>query len=153
MANTTADLVPEYSGEQCGPAPERLLMGAVKLFRGAMISPNATGYLVKATGSGSTHVTHVCVCTIDNSAGAAGDKRVSAETGRIFRFTQDPTNPVDENTASGTLVYATDDWHVGDVGTVFAGQFRGIDSDGKVRVFVDPSTIEIARGLIEPEGA
>lgn len=78
---------------------------AVKIFKGANVCFNTSGYATKAADTASFKFAGVAMETVDNSAGAAGDEEV-----RIWR-----EGVFDMNCASATqawvgqTVYAVDD--------------------------------------------
>lgn len=91
------------------PAPRRgAIAGAQKIFAGAIVMRNATGFLVKgATATGLVGVGRG-EALIDNTAGAAGDAFAEYAPG-VFRY--ENSAGADEITAAdiGSVCYAVDD--------------------------------------------
>jgi hypothetical protein len=59
----------------------RRKLAAVKCFKGGIAAINAAGYLTPATDTAGLKVVGIFDETVDNSAGAAGDKEASYTTG------------------------------------------------------------------------
>jgi hypothetical protein len=145
MANTTNEIPILTAGEDARYTA--VLASNVKLPGGTMVSQlTANGYLVPTTTASSGPAVGVMPWTVDASGGAAGSVRATCMQG-VFRFKNDVANPIDESLALGTPIYAVDNWTVSDVGTVLAGTFQGLDSDGMVRV-----KIALEPPVIHPEG-
>lgn len=148
MANATADLPLRTNGEE--KRFTSILASNVKLYRGTMISQlTASGYAVPTTTALSGPAIGVMPCYVDGSLTSAGGTRIMLEQG-IFRFANDGSNPVDEATPIGTPLFATDDHTVADAGTVYAGTFQGLESDGFVRVEVGAGITAIVAGIVNP---
>jgi hypothetical protein len=87
------------------------------------------------------------------AAGTAdGDKRVRIETKRMFAFTNGAGGDAfSEASLIGSLVYGSDDHTVADNSNSLArkpvGFFYGMETDGKVRVYVDPALAAIVLAL------
>lgn len=148
MANVTAP--GQYSDSMGdGPFIFDLPVGAgAKLFRTILVSQlTANGAAVPY----STASTGVCVGVaqhdIDNTGGAAGDKRARVETKRAYAFANGTSGDAfSEATLIGSVVYGSDDHTVAKVSTggrKAVGFFLGMESDGRVRVFVDPMLARI----------
>lgn len=59
---------------------------STKLYKGGMVSLNASGYAIPAADTASTIVIGVADEYVDNSAGANGAKWVRVVSGRAFKF-------------------------------------------------------------------
>jgi hypothetical protein len=55
-------------------------MAAVKIFQGALVTVNAAGFLTNVVDAAGAYFAGIAVETVDNSAGAAGDKEI-----RVYR--------------------------------------------------------------------
>lgn len=75
-----------------------LLMSASLIYAGALVCRNATGYATKGAVATTLIGVGRAEERVDNSAGAAGDKRIRVRTG-IFQFA---------NSASGDLITIAD---------------------------------------------
>ena len=119
---------------------------AQKIFAGAMIMRNATGFLVK----GSTAVGLVgvgrCEALVDNTGGAAGDMTAEYAPG-VFRFQNSAAT--DQITAAdiGSVCYAVDDQTVAKTHATNtrspAGTIEDVDDQG-VWVRFDPALTKAA---------
>lgn len=139
MTISTVNLTVRHCGEG-GRRASRDVAATTHLYKGTGVSClDSGGDLVPTTTASSGHCIGVMSHEVDNT-GAAGAAKGWYETDRVFLFTNDGTNPFDEATHEpGALAYATDDHTVATVGTVVMGQYRGVDSDGLVRVYVSPT--------------
>ena len=93
-ALTKPRLTPERTGSRREPG----IAADTLIYAGAMVALNASGYAVPASTATTLKVIGRAEQTVDNSGGAAGDKRVSVATG-IFQFA---------NSASADLIAVTD---------------------------------------------
>jgi len=99
--------------------------------------------LVPFSTAAASHGVGVATHGVTNLAGADGDKRCRVESKRAFAFTNGAGGDAFADTdIIGAPVFATDDHTVAKTsssGTRKAvGFFMGMETDGKVRVFVDP---------------
>lgn len=155
MANATADIITETLG---GPPFifDLPVDGGSTIYKGTLISQlTGTGAVVPY----STASTGVCIGVAqhgsDNSGGADGATRLRVETKRAYALTNgDGGDAFSEASLIGSLVYASDDHTVADNSNSQAykavGFFLGMESDGKVRVFIDPmvaSIIDVLQNL------
>ncbi len=87
-------------------------MGAVKIFKGAMVGVNASGYVVSmAHGTANLKFVGLATETVDNSAGAAGDKSIIvSKVGTAVVKAASGFSPAQSNV--GAEVYANTDWEV-----------------------------------------
>jgi hypothetical protein len=118
----------------------------IKIYKGAMAAINASGYVIPIThATANLKFAGIANETIDNSAGAAGDKRVnlSKSGSYVFKAAAGFTPAI---TDLGKEVYASSDWEVQvsatgltnayKVGTLTAIETTSTGSAG-VRVRVD----------------
>lgn len=104
-----------------------------KIYGGGLTALNANGYAVR--GSVSTTLTYLGRAeeTVDNTAGANGDKTVLVRRKKAFKFLNSATDPVGQADL-GKVVYIVDDQTVAKTdgtGTRSpAGKLLGIDTDG-----------------------
>lgn len=153
MANSTVNLTRETIG---GPGPfifDLPVDGASHIYEGTLVSQlTGTGCVVPY----STASTGVCIGVAqhesDNSGGADGATRVRIETKRMYAFTNGAGGDAfSEASLIGAVVYASDDHTVADNSNTQAykavGFFMGMESDGKVRVYIDPIAAKIVNVL------
>lgn len=155
MANYTEDAILDTIG---GPGPftfDLPVDAGSKVFKGSLCTQlTATGMVVPY----STAAAGVCVGmaqhAADNSASGAadGDKRVRIETKRVFALDNGAGGDAfSEASLIGALVYGSDDHTVADNSNSLArkavGFFMGMETDGKVRVLVDPCLAAIVNAL------
>lgn len=144
MSNATANLLIDTVG---GPGPftfDVAVKGSTHIYAGTLISQHSGGYFVPYSTSGGGCAIGVAKYEVDNSSGSDGDKRVLVETFRIFAFANGTSGDAfSDASVIGAPVYATDDHTVADNSSTATrkcvGKFMGFESDGKVRVFVDPA--------------
>jgi len=107
----------------------------VKIFEGALVSVNSSGYAVNATDASGDIFVGVADETVDNSGGSAGDKEIKVRIGGIVNvdseFSAAQTNVTD-------LVYAYDNHTVSSAATmtndVLVGRVVEVLSASKLRV-------------------
>jgi hypothetical protein len=106
---------------------------AKKLFAGALVAANATGYATP--GAAATTLTYLGRAeeSVDNSAGANGDKAVLVRRKKAFKWVNSGADAVTQ-AELGKTCYIVDDQTVAKtdgVGTrSAAGKVVGLDSDG-----------------------
>lgn len=121
-------------------------LAAVKIFKGALVGLNSSGYLTKMDhGTASMKFMGVANETIDNSGGAAGDKSLNiTKSGSFVMKAASGFTPAIGDL--GKEVYANSDWEVQIVTTGLTNQYKvgtivGIESTSTgasgVRVRVD----------------
>jgi hypothetical protein len=139
MANVTYDIPIDGVG-QGGKRYHLPVKTSQALYTGTMISQQfADGLIVPTTTAASGRVIGKYVgATI---ASASAGQRAEFETGREFLFTNGATtNAFSEASLWGSPAYAADDHTVYDNSNgdtlPFAGFFRGMEADGKVKVFI-----------------
>lgn len=148
MANSTVNLIIETVGG-AGPFTFDLPVdGGSHIYKGTLVSQlTATGQVVPY----STASSGPCIGVAQhesNNTGADGATRILVETKRCYAFTNGTAGDAFSDTSLiGSLVYGTDDHTVADnsnsVARKAVGFFMGFESDGKVRVFVDPCLANI----------
>jgi hypothetical protein len=153
MANTAVNLITDGIGGGAIHTFDLPVDGGSHIFKGSLVSQlTATGMVVPY----STAAAGVCVGVAqheqDNSAGADGAKRIRIETKRTYALTNGAGGDAfSEASLIGSIVFGTDDHTVADNSANSAnraiGFFMGMESDGKVRVFVDPSGATLADNL------
>lgn len=149
MANTDKNLTIDAVGG-AGPFNFDLPVdGGAHIYKGSLVSQlTATGAVVPYSTASSGVCIGVSQHEADNSSGSDGDKRILVETKRMFAFTNGAGGDAfSEASLIGALVYGTDDHTVADNSNSAArkavGFFMGMESDGRVRVFVDPCLANI----------
>jgi hypothetical protein len=155
MANFTQDAIVDTIG---GPGPfcfDLPVDAGSKVFKGSLCTQlTATGMVVPYSTASAGVVVGVAQHAADNSAAgtADGDKRVSVECFRVFCFDNGAgADAFSEASLIGALVYGTDDHTVADNSSSLTrkavGFFMGMETDGKVRVYVNPCMAAIVNAL------
>lgn len=80
-------------------------VAAVKIYKGSIVALNTSGYVVPASDTANLRVVGVAVEFVDNSGGAAGDKKVRVERGRAFKFAASSITQA----MVGDIMYIVDD--------------------------------------------
>lgn len=151
MANLASDGIIDTIG---GPGPfcfDLPVDAGSKVYAGSLCTQlTATGMVVPYSTASAGVVVGVAQHAADNTASGAsdGDKRVRIETKRMFAFTNGAGGDAfSEASLIGSVVYGSDDHTVADNSNTQArkavGFFFGMESDGKVRVYVDPALAKI----------
>jgi hypothetical protein len=83
---------------------EKFSISNVKIFRGAIVCVNASGYIVNGSDTAALKCRGVASETVDNSAGSAGDKQIEVEWGIHVLFDSTGITAADE----GSLAYISD---------------------------------------------
>lgn len=105
------------------------------IYKGALCSINADGYILPASDTASEIVVGVALETVDNSAGSAGDETCKIDTNTIIDCVIVGAAQSDVN----SLVYVVDDQTVATANpgnTVVAGRIVEYISATKVRVLI-----------------
>lgn len=155
MANYTEDAIINTVG---GPGPftfDLPVDAGSKVFKGSLCTQlTATGMVVPYSTSAAGVAVGVAQHAADNSAGGAadGDKRVRIETMRMYAFDNGAGGDAfSEASLIGSLAYGTDDHTVADNSSTqtrkAVGFFMGMETDGKVRVYVNPMLAAIVNAL------
>lgn len=130
MTNLTADKADE---RQEGILVD-VSLAATKVFKGSNVSINTSGFAKKASDTTGEVFAGVAMETVDNSAGAAGDKYVRVWKEGVFSMTCASATQA----WVGQKVYAVDDNVVALAATttndVLVGTVVGFVSDTEVRV-------------------
>jgi hypothetical protein len=111
------------------------------IYKGTLIAQHSGGYAVPYSTSGGGCALGVAQHDVASTA-VDGSMRIRIETKRGFCFTNGTSGDAFSETSKyGAPVYATDDHTVADNSNTgvnkCVGWFMGMESDGKVRVFVD----------------
>jgi len=155
MSNYTEDATVDTVG---GPGPfcfDLPVDAGSKVYKGSLCTQlTATGMVVPYSTAAAGVAVGVAQHAADNSAAGTsdGDKRVRIETKRMFAFANGAGGDAfSEASLIGSLVYGSDDHTVADNSNSLArkavGFFMGMETDGKVRVFVDPCLAAIVNAL------
>lgn len=153
MANATENRDRYVVGKE-GRDVHLPVAAATTLFAQTMVLQLTASGALTRVGTASTNAAVVGVVQhfVDNSGGAAGEKRAAVELDREFVFDNDGANPVSEATPIGAALYAVDDHTLGTshlTNTLkFAGTFHGMEPNGKVRVFISNANATLAAALV-----
>lgn len=111
-----------------------LVAASVKIFAGALVAANATGYATP--GATATTLTYLGRAEeyVDNSAGADGAKTVMVRRGKAFKFKNSGTDAVTQAELAKTC-YIVDDETVSKTNAggntqSAAGKVVGVETDG-----------------------
>lgn len=152
MTNATSNLITETVG---GPGPftfDLPVDGGSHIYKGTLVSQlTGTGQLVPYSTASTSHCVGVAQHE-QNNTGADGAKRCRVETKRCYAFDNGAGGDAFADTdIIGRIVYATDDHTVAKTSSTqtrkAVGFYMGFESDGKVRVFVDPAAAKLADAL------
>lgn len=106
---------------------------ATRIHAGALVALDASGNAVPATATATQRTRGVAQEAVDNSAGAAGDKRVLIRRG-VFRFTNSAGGDLIARADIGADCYVVDDETVaktnGSGARPKAGVIRDVDATG-----------------------
>lgn len=152
MSNATANL--PYTIEPCGDGPfiaDFPVKGSTHIYKGTLIAQHSGGYVCPGTTSGAGAAIGVAQHEINNT-GSDGDKRVRVEMRRAYAFPNGTSGDAFSDTSViGAPVYMTDDHTVADNSSTATrkciGYFLGFESDGKVRVFMDPGYAKLVDAM------
>jgi predicted RecA/RadA family phage recombinase len=150
MSNASANLVTETLGD--GPFIFDLpVKASTAIYKGTIICQHSGGYAVPLTTSGGGAAIGVAQHSVTSTA-VDGSKRIRVETMRAYAFTNGAGGDAFAETSKvGAPVYATDDHTVADNSNAGAnpciGYFLGFESDGKVRVFMNPGFAYLVNAL------
>lgn len=109
------------------------IAAAAKIFAGALVAANATGYAVP--GSTAATLTYLGRAdeTVDNTAGADAAKTVNVRRAKQFKFANLGADPVTQ-ASMGKVCYIVDDQTVAATSNAAArsaaGVVMGVDADG-----------------------
>lgn len=139
LATTNQELESGMNGPFTFDVPVK---ASTAIYKHTLISQHSGGYFVPTTTSGGGCGVGVAQHPVTSTAGD-GSKRVRIETMRAYAFKNGTSGDAFSDTSIiGAPVYATDDTTVADNSASSTlpciGWFLGFESDGKVRVFMDP---------------
>ncbi len=107
------------------------MAASTKIYAGAIVSVNSSGYAIPAADTASTRVIGRACSQVDNSSGSNGDLKIEVDKG-VFGLING-TTPV-TIASLGTSVYVQDDNAVTTVGAatndIVMGTLDEIDADG-----------------------
>lgn len=144
MANAQTPLIINSIGHE-GYIFDLPVDGGTIIYEGTLVTQlTATGMVVPYSTASSEVAIGVAQHSQDNSAGADGDKRVRIESKRAYAFSNGlAADAFADTDLIGIPVYGTDDHTVAKTSSTGArkavGFFLGMETDGKVRVFIDPA--------------
>lgn len=157
MSNLTSDAIVNPVGSGAGPFQFDLPVKATaKVFLGSLCTQlTASGMVVPYSTASAGVVVGVAQHAADNTASGAsdGDVRVRVESKRMFALDNGTSGDAFADTdLIGSVVYGTDDHTVAKTSNSAArkpvGFFFGFETDGKVRVFIDPAMASIVAALL-----
>src|SRR5678815_3455125 len=140
MSNASAALKTDTLGD--GPFIfDMPVKASTAIYKGTLIAQHSGGYAVPYSTSGGGCAIGVAQHNVASTA-VDGSMRIRVETKRAYAFTNGAGGDAFAETSKyGCPVYATDDHTVADNSASATlkciGYFLGMESDGKVRVFVD----------------
>lgn len=152
MANATDNLISEAIGGGGILTFDLPVAATTHIYKGTLLTQLAAdGTLVPY----STASAGVCVGMAQheaNNTGAAGAKRCVVESRRVYALANGAGGDAfSEASIIGSVVYGSDDHTVADNSNTQArkavGFFYGMESDGKVRVLIDPPLARIVEIL------
>lgn len=133
----TAQIADRNSPRQEGEV-FRQALAAVKVFAGALLMRNATGYLTKGQTALGLIGAGVALEQVDNSGGAAGDKSVSFRKD-VFRFVNSASTDLITIADIGKVAWAVDDQTVAKT----PGRTSGLATRSPAGVIVDVDTLGV----------
>lgn len=112
-----------------GPLRNAKVAAGAKIYRGSMVALSATGFAAMPTAATGLKIVGVATQTVDNTAGADGDKSIDYKVG-VFCRTNSASADLITIADIGNLVYAIDGGTVAKVATgrSAAGTCVGIDA-------------------------
>ena len=152
MANTTVNLIRQPIGAG-GLLFDLPVDGGSKIYEGSLVCQlTATGAVVPYSTASSGVCVGVAQHYSDNTAGSDGDKRIQVESKRLFALKNGAGGDAfSEASLIGAVVYGSDDNTVADNSASATrkavGFFFGMESDGRVRVFIDPPLAALVNAL------
>lgn len=143
MTAASADILQSQRGDGTFPSRKNLLLAASTLiYAGVLVAVNSSGYAINAVGSDpNSYVMGVSREQVDNSSGAAGDKKVEIESG-VFTFANSSSTDAVTIADIGRRCFVVDNATVARTpGTGVSGKTRPVAglvhdvlSDGRVQV-------------------
>lgn len=153
MANATSSLLTPAVGSGGITQFSVPVDGGSTIYKGTLVAQlTSGGYAVPYSTSSSGVAIGVATHDADNASGSDGDKRVVVESRAMYAFTNGAGGDAFSDVHKiGSVVYASDDHTVADNSSSQTykpvGFFYGMESDGKVRVFVDPAQATIVAAI------
>jgi len=152
MSNASANLTSIESMGDGVLTFDLLVKGSTTIYKGTIVAQHSGGYYCPGTTSGAGSAVGIAIAKSDNSAGSDGDKRVLVESRRMYAFPNgSSTDAFSDTSVLGAPVYMTDDHTVADNSSTATrkcvGWFAGFESDGKVRVFLDPGYAKLVDAM------
>jgi len=111
-----------------GDVREVPLPAAGKVYQGGMVQITAAGYAASASATAANVTIGRAEETVDNTAGANGEKRVKVRRG-VFRFANSAAGDLIARTEIGKTVYVVDDQTVAKTSNTGARPAAGICFD------------------------
>lgn len=151
MANSTVNLIAEAAGDM-GPLVAYLpVKGSTHIYKGTLVAQTSGGYLVPYSGAGGGVAVGVAQHECDNT-GSDGAKKCAVEIRRVYVMDNGAGGDAfAETSIIGSPVYGTDDHTLADNSSSATrkcvGFFDGFESDGKVRVLINPALAFIVNAL------
>lgn len=102
---------------------ERFPMAAVKIWKGAIVALNTSGYVTNGADTASFRTIGIAAETLDNSAGAAGDKSIVVEWNHwelldstaVAATDEGAEATISDNNVVTTAATTTNDINVGEI--------------------------------------
>ena len=113
-------------------------LAAVKVFAGALLMRNATGYLTKGQTALGLIGAGVAIEQVDNSGGSAGDKSVSFRKD-VFRFVNSASADAITIADIGKVCFAVDDQTVAKTN----GRTNGLATRSPAGIIIDVDTLGV----------
>lgn len=135
-----AALTKDRTTEKKIPGLQSYPMAAVKIYAGSLVCKNAAGFAAPAADTASFKTLGVATETVDNTGGAAGDKRIKVEAPLRARFAATSITQA----MVGNTMYVVDDQTFDDaVGTnsIKAGILDEFISATEGWLWIDPAAI------------
>lgn len=124
---------PRVTPRRDGRGFGRAVAAAKKIFEGSIVCLNATGFATPGATATTLVADGVALSTVDNSAGADGDKTVEVEKG-VFRFGNSASTDAITRAEIGDDCYIVDDQTVAKTSGTntrsIAGKIVDVDSVG-----------------------
>lgn len=149
MSNVTANQLKNTIGP-AGTQFDLPIKASTHIYEGILCSQLTSGGMLVPYSTASSGVcVGVSQFEADNTAGSDGDLRMVVESRRMYAFLNDGTHTFAESSLIGAVAYGTNDVTVSTSSADGkpVGFFYGMESDGKVRVFIDPPLASIVAAL------
>lgn len=122
------------------PGVKSYPMAAVKVYAGSIVCKNAAGYAAPAADTASFKCLGIARETVDNTAGAAGDKQIDVEAPILARL---PATSITQAMV-GNIMYVVDDQTFDDAtgtNSIKAGILADFISTTEGWIWIDPAAI------------